>query len=203
MGMVKKDNSTLRQKAALRRNLLREIEWPVILETHGGWGVIYERCYSAVERGVVFEKDEDKVAALARQRPGWGVYEADCVRSIAAGAVDDWGINFVDVDPYGEPWPVLEALFRREMRWPSRLALAVNDGLRQKLRIGAWDVGSMQEVVARYGNKVADQYVEICREKVEEIVEQAGYGLLHWTGYYCGTNDNMTHYGAVLKREGR
>lgn len=198
----KKDNSTLRHKVTLRRNLLREIDRPVILETHGGWGAIYARCYSTIERGVVFERDEAKVSVLARQRPGWAVYDADCVRAIADGAADGWGINFVDVDPYGEPWPVLDALFSRAATWPDIVALAVNDGLRQKLRIGAWDVGSMQAEVARYGNKLADCYVEICRDKCEQLAEQAVAGLLRWAGYYCGTNDNMTHYGAVLKRGG-
>lgn len=45
MKAKQKDNSTLNLKASLRHNLLREIDNPVVLETHGGYGHLYERCY--------------------------------------------------------------------------------------------------------------------------------------------------------------
>lgn len=199
---MKKDNSTLRYKVSLRRNLLREIERPVILETHGGWGAVYARCYMGVEQGVVCEKDPDKAAALARQRPTWAVYECDCVSALGAGAGSHLPVNFVDIDPYGEPWPVLDAFLNSDRELPDVLALAVNDGLRQKVAMnGGWDVESLTGIVSRYGAaNTYDHYLDICRELVEEKAGQKGYSLARWAGYYCGANDQMTHYAAILTR---
>lgn len=189
-------------KAELRRSLLSQVDQPFILETHGGFGHIWRQVYAGVPAGVVFETDPDKAAALAQQRPTWAVYEADCEMAIGAGAVDAWPFNFVDLDPYGEPWPVLDALFSRTARdWPARLAVVVNDGLRQKLKIGAWDVASMAEAVAWYGNGwIFANYLDVCRELLETKAGQVGYTLARWAGYYCGHAQGLTHYAAILTR---
>lgn len=190
-------------KAALRRSLLAQIDSPFVLETHGGFGHIYRQVYHSVPVGVVFEKDPEKTAVLAKQRPTWAVYEADCEIAIADGAVDEWHFNFIDLDPYGEPWPVIDALFsRRDRDWPATLAIAVNDGLRKKVKMNcAWSVGSLADAVARYGNAAMyANYLDVCRELLAEKAGQVGYTLARWTGYYCGHADQMTHYAAVLKR---
>lgn len=180
---------------------MSELEHPVILETHGGLGKLYSRCYSSIPDGVVFEKNSDKSSVLARQRPTWAVYEADCISAMAAGVGGHLPVNFVDFDPYGEPWPAMDAFFEGLKPTVPRLVLVVNDGLRQKLKLtGGWDVESMGPVVERIGNHCHEGYLEICKELVKEKAAKAGYALRRWTGYYCGFREQMTHYAAVLER---
>jgi len=166
------------------------------METHGGWGSIWRRCYSHLQDGVVFEKSEEKALALARQRPTWAVYEADCVGAIAEGVGFHLPVNFIDLDPYGEPWPAIDAVLQNKL--PDLFALAVNDGLRHKLNTGSsWHVGSLMEMVDRYGNAALyDNYLEICQELLIKKTGQLGYELTRWAGYYCG--HFMTHYAAVF-----
>lgn len=199
---VKKDNTTLLHKISLRKNLLKMINDPVVMETHGGAGAIFDRCYSHIERGVVFEKKPEKTAILAKQRPTWFVYEADCVGGIMAGCGKYLPINFLDVDPYGEPWPIISAFFKSGFYLPEKLGIAVNDGLRQKLKMnGGWAVNSMREKVQEYGNNALyKNYLQICQEMIKEISGQHGYELTGWAGYYCGAAKHMTHYAALLVR---
>lgn len=199
---MQKDNSTLRLKALLRTKLLAEIKNPIVMETHGGYGGIWAKCYFGVEDGVVMEKDPDKAAALAKQRPTWAVYECDCVNALRAGVGSHLSVNFLDLDPYGEPWPVVDAFFQSERQFPPILAIAVNDGLRQKVKInGGWDVRSLADVVERYGSATLyKKYLDVCQEMVKEKAGQRGYTLTRWAGYYCGHADQMTHYAAILKR---
>lgn len=205
-----RDNSTLAAKAALRVRGLSYLKAPRVLETHGGAGGVFLRCYSHLAGGAVFEKDPRKAAILARQRPTWAVYEADCCRALAAGVGFHGAPNFVDVDPYGECWPVLDALFAglRSLppapagrpAGPRRLVIVVNDGLRQKLKMnGGWSVASMRGAVERHGNaELYANYLAIARELVME--KAAGYTLAEWHGYYCGYAKQMTHFLAVLDR---
>jgi hypothetical protein len=179
MTSLARDNSTLSLKTSLRRKLLRLVDAPVVCETHGGYGVIWEQVYAGVPQGVVFEKDERKAEFLAQQRPTWAVYEADCEAAIRAGAGAHLPVNFLDLDPYGEPWPVLDAFFASERPWPGALAVAVQDGLRMNVRFGAaWRSGSLTEAVARYGNSgVYDNYLTVCQELLTKIAGQRDYKL--------------------------
>lgn len=200
---VQKDNSTFRQKAELRTRALLELaEPPVVLEAFGGFGKLYARCYAAVAQGVVIEKDAAKVAALARQRPTWAVYQADTTNAIRDGAGSHLPVNFLDLDPYGEPWPTLDAFFHGHKPKVKRLVVVVNDGLRQKLRTGGgWEVASLAEIVAERGNcGLFEEYLPICKQLVTKKAAQAGYGLRRWAGYYAGTGQHMAHYAAVLER---
>ena len=192
MAYHQKDNSTFQQKSLLRKQLLKEIPNPVILETHGGMGKVYEECYRGIASGVVFETDPQKAEHLAKQRPTWSVYESDCIEALRAGVGAHLAVNFVDMDPYGEPWHVMDALFESERPWPARLALAVNDGLRMRLKIrGAWGMESMAKMVSHY--------LDICRELTTKKAGQRGYTLARWVGYYCGAAKQMTHFAAVLE----
>lgn len=197
---MQKDNSTGRQKIQLRRNLLREIVNPVVMETHAGSGYLYMHCYSHIPRGVAFEVDPEKTDTLAVQRPTWAIYECRCEPALRAGIGSHLPVNFFDLDPYGEPWPVLDALFASERPWPVKIGIVVNDGLRQKLKIGAWNVRSMTAMVTRYGNRLSDIYLDVCRELLSEKAAQRGYRLVRWAGYYCGHAQQMTHYAAVLEK---
>lgn len=198
--MGQRDNSTLILKVSLRRNLLKEIKSPVVMETHGGNGVLWRRCYDGLPDGVVFEKDPKKASVLGKQRPCWAIYEADCVAAMAEGVGGHLDVNFVDFDPYGEPWPAIDAYFESERPRPDRIAVAVNDGLRQGLKMGrAWGVGSMLEIVKKYGNDIYQNYLEICRELLEQKAAQRDYKMIRWAGYYCGHAKQMTHYGAIFE----
>lgn len=201
--MPLKDNSTLARKTALRTNLLAALPDPIVLETHAGNGRLYYRCYAHLPRGVAIEKNPAKVEVLARQRPGWAVYEADAVTAVRGGAGAHLPINLIDVDPYGEPWPVLDAFFRSDRPWPLLLGVVVNDGLRRHLKLkGGWQTRSMTGMVARYGSSsIYGRYLDVCRELLAQHAAQRGYALARWAGYYCGHTDQMTHYAALFRRD--
>ena len=202
----KKDNSTFPYKVALRTQALARlaacgIDAPVVMETHGGTGALFAACYPHLERGVVFEKDARKSARLGKQRPTWAVYEGDCVAALKAGVGGHLAVDLLDVDPYGEPWPVLDAFFTSPRPFAPVLAIAVNDGLRQSLGLGrAWDVGSLTCMVEKYGNDLHPVYLEICAELMTSKAASAGYRVEHFAGYYCGANSAITHYLALLVR---
>lgn len=198
---MRKDNSTLRHKVALRMRMLALIDTPVVLETHGGAGMIWSRCYSHLDRGVVFEKDAIKAGRLARQRPTWAVYEADTARALAAGAGAHLPVTVLDVDPYGDPWPTIAAFFTSTRPRAPRLSVVVNDGLRHKVRLGgAWTTGTLAPLVKQYGNDLHDVYLEVCQELMRTEAAKAGYALGRFGGYYCGHRGQMTHYLAVLEQ---
>lgn len=199
---MQKDNSTYRLKVLLRNNLLKPVDNPVVIETHGGYGKIGDVCYSSVHDGVVFDKDERKTNTLAKKRPTWAVYEGDCVKALAGNAGNHLTVNFIDIDPYGEPWPVVDALFGSQREWPQVLGVAVNDGLRQKLKMnGGWSCNSLADVVSRYGNNsLYSNYLPICQEMLQEKAGELGYTLSRWAGYYCGYLQQMTHYAGLFIR---
>ena len=207
--MAQLDNSTGPQKSLLRRKLIAAMaEEPVILETHGGWGRMFAECYSGIEAGIVFEKDPRKAGRLALQRPTWAVYEADCVRAISDGAGAHLTVNFVDIDSYGECWPTVDAWFSpcrdgaSKRPRAERLYLAVNCGLRHKLRLGgAWDTGSLAEMVLKYGNGLHDIYLQVCEEMIEIKAAQVGYTLSRFGGFYTGHLKQMTDFFAILERD--
>jgi hypothetical protein len=170
------------------------------METHGGFGKIYERCYSHLTEGIVFETQPQKTEFLARQRPTWSVYEGDAVRSLALGVGDHLTVNFLDVDPYGQPWEVIQAFFESERPRASRLVLAVQDGLRQKLRLRGVDEVHTLACLKWSGDDLYQHYVDACRELVKRHSASAAYTITHWTAYYTGRGGDLTHYAAVLER---
>jgi hypothetical protein len=198
---MQQDNQTLLKKVQIRMSALKEVRAPVVLETHGGIGSVYRRCYSDA-KGVVFEKDPKKTEMLASQRPSWRVYECDCVEAINAGVCGETVFNMIDIDPYGQCWPVIDAVFGQGVKMADRTAIVVNCGLRQNLKMGtAWNAKSMQWAVTKYGNAhVYGQYLDICREAMENKAAQAGYSLRRWAGYHCGVGGNMTHFLAVIEK---
>jgi hypothetical protein len=203
--MAQKDNSTLRRKVALRTNLLATLngmgESPVVLEGFGGVGAIYHRCYRGIGVGVVFEKNEEKAKQLAVSRPTWAVYEGDTAALFRSGIGSHLPVNFLDLDPYGGAWDYVEAFFGSERPFPSTLALAVNDGLRNNIKMHGWATDAISDAIQTFGQKETyANYLEVCRWKLEKIVGQRGYSLTHWTGYYCGHNNDMTHYAAICRR---
>jgi len=187
-------------KLSLRRQALLELDAPVVMEAHGGWGKLYGNCYSSFP-GVVFEKQPLKAAYLAMQRPTWAVYEANCDRAIREGAGNHLTVNFLDLDPYGEPWPVLSAFLESDRILPPKLVIVVNDGLRKSLKMGTgWRAKSLEAICQKYGNQfLYDNYLGVCKEMVNDRAIAAGYEMTKWTAYFCGHLDTMSHYAAVLE----
>ena len=198
--MAKKDNSAFRQKVLLRKEALKHVSGdPVIMETHGGRGEIFRACYSHIQDGIVLEKDLNKSAILGLQRPTWRVYETDCEAAIREGVGSDMKINFLDIDPYGDPWRTIDAFLESDRERVNSLCVVVNDGLRKSVRFGkSGDIGVFQDIVKKYGIKFYDFYLDICQEMMKEKVGKAGYSLVHFSGYYCGTMSDITHYMALL-----
>ena len=183
-------------------SLRKRLPTPIsVCETHGGYGDVYKRVYDDVDAGIVFDKDIAKCEALAHQRPSWSVYQAQSEVALADGVGGHLLINLLDIDPYGEPWKVIEAWFSSSRPRAPVLGVVVNDGLRQKLRVqSGWNVHSMREACEHWGNAALhEQYLDICRWKLEQLAALARYRVTHWTGYYCGQADDITHYAAVLK----
>lgn len=172
------------------------------METHGGYGKIGAACYFGVERGIVFEKDPAKAEALATQRPTWAVYECDCVAALKAGVGAHLPVNVIDIDPYGQPWDVIDAFWATERKLPDKIGIAVNDGLRLNLKLGkAASVHSLRAAVMKFGAKaIFPNYLDVCQWMMQEKAGQRGYTLTRWAGYYCGHAEQMTHYAAVLVR---
>lgn len=200
----KQDNSTFQQKVELRRKVLeilaeQGIQRPIVMESHGGSGKLFDALYAHLERGVVFEKDDAKSAILGKQRPSWCVYECDCEVAIRGGVGGHLPIDLLDIDPYGQAWEVIDAFFSSRRQFAPFMVVAVNDGLRQSLSLGkAWDVGSMKAMVRKYGNDMHPIYLDVCRDLMEEKAAIAGYRLDRFSGYYAGKNNANTHFLAVL-----
>lgn len=195
----KKDNSTIDRKVSLRRLAMKRAPADAfVLETHGGYGRIYERVYYR-HRGVVIEKDQRKASQLSRQRPRWRVYQGLAEKALGAGLAADTPFDLIDIDPYGSPFEVIDSLFRSDRAFPDSFQLVVNDGMRQKVRLGgAWSVKCLHDVVARHGNDLLGVYIDVAREMVAELANRIGYAITNWTAYYCGHNNDMTHYWATL-----
>jgi hypothetical protein len=182
-----KDNSTLRQKAKLRKLALDDLRGggatPVVLESHGGRGRLFTECYEGVAAGVVFEKDPGKIEILARQRPTWSVYEGDCLAAIDAGAGGHLRFNVIDLDPYGMPFEVMAAVFHPNRPLADVVELVVNDGTRQKVGLGgAWNVKCLADIVRDFGNNLHAVYLEAAKEKTRRLVKAAGFKIAAWRG---------------------
>jgi hypothetical protein len=199
---LQKDNSTYTAKVALRQKVLHEHDAPVVLETHGGYGGIYRACYGHITQGVVLEKDPKKAAHLAEQRPTWSVWQGDSEALIAAGVGRHLLITLLDIDPYGSPWPLIAAWFASDRPHAPRLAVAVNDGLRQGVGMKqGWQYEHLRGVVEKYGNeRLADNYLAACKELLASHAARAGYRLTRWAGHYTGHSQQMTHYAAIFVR---
>ena len=197
-----KDNKSLIEKSHLRRLMLKKVDTPVILETHGGRGDLFRRCYAGVEMGIVFETDAHKAEVLVRQRPNWAVYESDCVYALESGVGSHLEINFIDVDPYGQAWQVLHAFFESDRPRADKVVLVVHDGIRRTLqKFGTRDFELFQSIVDRVGETyIARNYIEVCEDMLTEMVGSAGYAVESFGGFYSRKDKDQTHFFAELTK---
>jgi hypothetical protein len=201
--MAKKDNAGIKHKARMRELLLSEIKDPVIMETHAGNGHLYRLCYSNFMKGVCFEINSKKAIVLAKQRPSWSVYNNGCEYALTRGVGFHLPLNFFDLDPYGDPWPILDALLCNHEVFPDRWGLVVNDGLRRFLMLGCgWKSKTVGEYVAKVGNnRAAVIYPELCLEILVDKLRPLGMEVRRWLVHSSGSGGQMTHYAAVIERE--
>ena len=185
------DNKTFLEKSHLRKLIVEKVDTPVILETHGGRGELFRRCYSHVEAGLVFETDPQKAEVLVTQRPNWAVYESDCVWALENGVGDHLEVNFIDADPYGQAWHVLQAFFGSKRPRVDRIG-----------RFGASDIDVFQPVIERIGEiGLHREYLDVCEQMLGEIVAGAGYTVEGFGGFYSRKDSNQTHFFAELTKE--
>lgn len=201
--MPKKDNSTFKQKVILRKRALLRLGHlrPVVLETHGGEGKIFDACYAHLKQGVVMDSDGDRAELLARQRPTWAVYKCDSVSALAGGVGAHVTVELLDVDPYGGCWDTIDAFFSSERPFAPKMVVAVNDGLRESLEMKqGWKTKALQPAIDRHGNNLYPIYLQVSRELMQIQAAKAGYTVQSFAGYYCGIRGKMTHFLAVLER---
>ncbi|HEY9764651.1 MAG TPA: hypothetical protein V6D07_19140 [Trichocoleus sp.] len=204
----KRDNSAAAFKVELRNTAMQETLDPLILETHGGEGLMFTHCYAKAKRpGWVCEKDGNKCSELVRQRPDWHVFECESEALLEGCPTAFKGVNFVDIDPWGNPWEHMQALFVPERRLADRLQLVVHDGCRRFLAISKgggrdqrWRQGFFLMLSQRYGTNLRDDYLEICQVSVAELAKKCGYRMAGWAGQYTGHDSHSTHYWATLLR---
>ena len=202
-GWQPKDNRTLLEKSHLRKEMLARLESePCLLETHGGNGELFLRCYADVQEGAVFETDPKKAVTLLKQRPTWAVYESDCVWSLHNGVASHLKVNFVDFDPYGGAWNVIEAFFKSERPRAEKLIVVVHDGVRMSLkRFGGGRINFFSDLVTEVGEiELYENYLSICEELLFKIVSDAGYKAQEFGGFYSKADSDQTHFFAELYR---
>jgi len=202
MGLsIREDMGEHESKLRIRRAALALVEGtPVVLEAYGGLGQVYRSLYNDIEQGVVLEKDPVKIDDLVQQRPTWAVYECDTPKALADGAGSHLEINYLDIDPYGDPWPAIEGFFSSDRPRAKRLVIVVTDGMKRKINMGAWQLKSFQDAVAVFGNHFRDRYMEVCKWMLVRYAEKAGYKLVKFAGYRSGHLGQMFHYAGVMER---
>lgn len=195
----KQDNSTLRQKVALRRAVLKKIQRPVVLEVYGGAGVVGDYVYREVSRGVVLERCPTQTDLLARKRPQWSVCEGDSLTLLRAGIGDHLPVNLVDIDAYGLPWDSLDAFFSGWKRWGDPLWLVVTDGsvLRAKMANGPQDE-CFRELRQRFGGMVHQDYPQKAGWFLTKKAADVGYSVSGFRAVTCGYSQQMTLWSACL-----
>ena len=176
---------------------------PVILETHGGTGQLFLRCYRDVETGIVFETDSQKAETLVSQRPNWTVCENDCEWALGQGVGNHLRINFIDTDPYGQAWHVLQAFFGSEREHVERVILVAHDGIKTRIqKYGCHDLPVFHNVIDEIGNRqLYLNYLEVCHELLMETVAVAGYTVEGFGGFYSRHDADQTHFFAELLKK--
>lgn len=200
------DNKTLLEKSHLRKRMLEKLETePCVLETHGGTGEIFLRCYAGVREGAVFETDPSKAVSLLQQRPNWAVYETDCVWGLENGVGSHLEVNFIDFDPYGAAWTAIQAFFNSERPQPEQLIIVAHDGIRSSLRrFGGSRIQTLGHIITEIGEvRLHAEYLSVCERLLWETTQAAGYEILGFGGFYSKDDENQTHFFAELKKHAK
>lgn len=202
----RRDHTEWALKVQLRQWLTAQLGLadPVVLETHGGEGRLWQ-AGPRWARGLVLEKDPARCAVLERQRPaGWDVVCGNSASLLLRGYAAQQAFDLVDIDPHRQPWPTLDAYFTSQRCYAPRLGLVVTDSLRQCVRYnGGTRIHGLLPYVARYGRHVHRFYLEVCKERLGDLIAPLGYQVTAWQGQYGGVIKTMTYVAYVLEREPR
>lgn len=205
---VKHDNLTFQQKVMLRQTAvahLRELGVePVVLEAYGGWGALYDACYYDIPDGCVLESDPAKSVALAIQRPAWAVYEADTPVALSLGAGDHLRYTLADFDPYGDPYPAIQAFFSSRRPFAETMMLVVMDGLKWKTRSASgWQTETLAPLLQEglfSNHDLWGNYEQVAEALCLRSVEPAGYRVTAFHAYSAGVGQKLCHWIARLSR---
>lgn len=118
------------RKLDLRRRSIRfDDRRTCLIETCAGKGLLtkglYIRNYPLV---ISIEKDRESFAYLKRRfrdNPRVLLFNADCLELIEGGLLDKYRFSAIDVDTFGQPVDIIEAVFERT---PRGFLLMVTDG---------------------------------------------------------------------------
>ena len=198
---IKKDSHYNVEKIRIRKQLLKKMTvTPIVCETFGGRGIIYNSCYSHIKEGVVFETDTKKSTELVQQRPTWQVVQNDCVVALNAGVGNHLLINFLDCDPYSHAWHALNAFFSSERTFAKNMIVVVHDALRlHLLRFGGSQMEIFDKIIEKVGQSyLYEEYLTVCYYLIEDYIKPANYIIENFNGLYSGKGRGHTHFFAEL-----
>jgi hypothetical protein len=114
-----------------RRSVIFDKRRTCLLETCAGKGLLTEFIYVANYRFIVcLEKDKDTFNSLKLRLgryPNVKLFNADSVDLLNDGIFEQYPFSAVDVDTFGQPLEIVEALFKNIHR-PDPILLMVTDG---------------------------------------------------------------------------
>ena len=190
---------TQEYKIYFRNKIISEIENfedKKILETHGGFGKIYEILYSN-NSGAVIECDYHKYKFLREQRDSkkWEVYHSKAETILPE--IGD-GFDIIDVDPYGGS--VLTLLSLPAMLKPVRV-IAFDSGMfmlygnkRYRLKNK-----TLREISCKYGSRLRANYERIIFEVLSTKFEVLNFTSARTRGYdNPKSRDKYLHYTCIL-----
>ena len=120
------------------------------------------------------------------------------------GVASHLDINFVDFDPYGAAWTVIEAFFESQRPRADRNSSSwYMTGVRSSLkRYGGARIGFFSRIVEQIGEiELYQNYLSVCEEQLFEIVAKAGYKTQAFGGFYSRADSDQTHFFAELQRD--
>lgn len=166
-----------------------------VLETHGGTGWLASTVYAG-RTGIGIELNQRKAAARARILPAWWSIVGDSASVLRSGALRWFAPAIIDVDPYGDPWPALEAA-AAGVSVPPAVVLAVTDGLPRALQIRDYRVPSLRADIAAHGlDYVREYYEEICRRRIQRLFP--AYTIDRWVYAESGKGRGLALYAARI-----
>ena len=115
-------------------------------------------------------------------------------------------INFIDADPYGAAWHVLQAFFDSERPRAEQVVLVVHDGVRGSLqRFGSLNMDIFAPIVEQIGELgLYRNYLDVCEQLLNDVVSgDTGYVVTGFGGFYSRRDKNQTHFFAELRKEAK
>lgn len=176
-----KDNTETHHKLAVRRRAAETLgEGDFILEAFAGSGEMYSALWHRWA-GFTMDKDLAKVTRAAKQRKRWGCYQGDTLRALEAGWLENIEFKLVDFDPYGEPWPALQAYFAGHLAFHSPWVAVCTDGYWSQRNLASKSRCLFGYGGGRFSGMSDRAYIEICHDFVRSLASRYGQELVSAT----------------------